>query len=151
LNQEKFFPFELIGNWLFPGNDFLFLVLDSIFFAGPLMFSLLYGCIFGFGVLPALLNKKFDDKYLESSRGRFGFNLKRPAFPAYWYYRARDYARAVVSEKKSQKIFNLPSVLFRSQVGRPTVVMCHLLIVSEWIFWSFLIYYGIFEIIKKLT
>jgi hypothetical protein len=146
LTKHDLGPFGIIGNFI-PGHDFLFGILDLVFFVIPLFFSGVCGFVLGFFALPAILNKKFDDEFVSTEIGGHGWvPSKSAAFPAYHYHRARDYARAVISDKQAQKIFNHPSAEFRNQVGKPTIVMCHLFVFSERFFAASLIYFVLAEL-----
>jgi len=80
--------------------------------------------------LPFILNRKFDPFFATDIK-KLRAEWKSPGFPHYFFYKARDYAHAVIRKKFAQKQFSVSRSFFRERCGYPTVGLCYLFVAVE--------------------
>jgi hypothetical protein len=95
--------------------------------------SMIIFLIFSSFVIPFRVNRKLDPVLGPRSGEKWEFG-KSPGYFAYYYIRATDYARAVISERYCLKKFRVSRETIRSYLNRSDVALCWIFKAAEYTF-----------------
>lgn len=107
--------------------------------------------ILGTFVMPAILNRRFDPLLGPQKPGEKWEFGKSRAYPAYFYYRANDYALAIISDRFSRKKFSVANSFLRERVPRIVLPLCWVFKISQYTVFGLLLSVVLGAVVLKLV
>lgn len=129
---------------LFPNSPGFILLFQVIYVGSCAVVGLL-----GTFVLPWILNRKFDLIFGPKKSGEEWEIGKNPAYPAYFYYRASDYALAVIKNSFAEKKFMVPSAFFRKELSLFSIILCWMFKIAQYVFGACMLLVVVFLVWRR--